>query len=191
MGTSSGIAPLLVVAAGLVVFFLVLFMNVRIAVVLAADGLRSRERSSGLLPFAGRNRLLLLSLLTVAVTALSWFLNIGWYRFVFVVPMLAHLAAFLVINSFVHGRGALPGGVRRLVLADVVLFNLCYIVLPDAGDTADSARMFFGLVSDAGAVGAAWHASLVLFPASVIMMILIPFVLKFSGMRRNTAAPRP
>ena len=186
MNTPSGIAPLIVVAAGIGVFFLVLFVTVRIGVVLFSDGLRNKERSSGLHSFFCRNRLLLLSLVSAAVTVLSWFLNIGWYRFLLLVPMLTHLAVFLVINSFIHSRGGLPPLVNRLALANIALFNLCYIVLPDAGDTSDSVRMLFGLVTNAKAVDAAWFASLVLFPASIAMMIALPVSISYFTKRKRS-----
>ena len=195
MNASPGIAPLIVVAAGIGVFFLVLFVTVRIAVTIAADSMRERNAASAsgrsAFIFLRRNRILLLSLVSAAVMVLSWFLNIGWYRFLLLVPMLTHLAAFLVIHSFVHARGEIPPLVNRLALANIALFNLCYIVLPDAGDTSDSVRMLFGLVTNGTAVDAAWYASLVLFPASILMIISMPLALKFSGKRKDAAAPQP
>lgn len=82
----------------------------------------------------------------IAIFVASWIANIGWYRFLFAIPMIIHAVIFFVSNNYYrkHCRGSdRLNALNHCVYISYVLF---YILLPDGGDAPDSMRAVFGLV---------------------------------------------
>jgi hypothetical protein len=174
-----------VVIAGFAAFILLVFLTVRIALQLLLNLLKSKKTGGGSffvrsVSFCKDNSTLILSVLTVAVTALSWFLNIGWYRVIFMVPIMLHLVCFLCTDYYIYITGKHSKLTAKLVLVNFGVFNLCYLLLPDAGDTADSYRMFFGLIRSVPVLNAALVLSAVLCMANIVIMGLVMYRIRKS-----------
>ena len=95
-------------------------------------------------------RMLLLLLSAVIIAAVSWILNMGWYRFVltlFLVPF-THGIAFLFTNVLLvrHFDGSRK--LRILNLLFILSYVFIYVFLPDGGDIGEM-YFFFGWIESA------------------------------------------
>ncbi len=109
-----------------------------------------------------KSKNILFPIMTIAIIALSWILNLGWIRLIFAIPILIHLLIFLIsichsFKSTVKNRKALT-----LVILNITTFYLGYILLPDGGDLKGSERMLFGLINNEKVISPFWGISIML-----------------------------
>ena len=106
----------------------------------------------------------------VSVTVvLSWVLNLGWFRVLFAIPMVVHLVLF----RWAALRYARAHPAQGLLLFHWVTFFLGYLLLPDFGDTEDSVRVLFGLVTDRTWIDVLMAVSLVCLAASLALTAVL------------------
>jgi len=48
--------------------------------------------------FYSENKIIIISFFSFIIVAFSWVLNIGWYRVLFVIPIILHLVIFIIVN---------------------------------------------------------------------------------------------
>ena len=114
-----------------------------------------------------------LSILFIAIVGLSWFMNIGWIRVIYILPMLIHAIVFYLSNSSYHRNKNIASKnmniVNRLVY---ITYLFCNVLLPDGGDTADSVRVFFGFITNDLFINIASVVSEVLLIVNLVLIII-------------------
>ncbi|MCZ8517389.1 hypothetical protein O9H85_34590 [Paenibacillus filicis] len=91
----------------------------------------------------------ILSILFILIVGVSWFMNLGWIRIIFMIPMIFHAILFYFSNSSFHRNKNKISNSMKLVNSSVYgTYLLCYILLPDGGDTEDSFTVFFRIIKN-------------------------------------------
>lgn len=119
----------------------------------------------------------ILSILCVIIVILSWFLNMGWLRFLLTIPILIHIVIFFISNGLYNRYvNKTP---RYLLLINIFNYGtfLCgYVFLPDFGDVEEASRAMFGLVKNKSFIDIAFDVSLsILFINIILIMVQIIF----------------
>lgn len=109
----------------------------------------------------------------VAVAGLSWFLNVGWIRAIFLIPMLIHAILFYYSVYAYHRSGIESREMRISAYFAYGSFLLFNVLLPDGGDTSDSIRFFFGLIHNGGAMNAAQAISMLALALNLFLIIYL------------------
>ena len=94
--------------------------------------------------FYSKNKVIIISFFSFILVAFSWVLNIGWYRVLFVIPIVLHLVIFIIVNYKYYKKISLK--LDFISKINIFSFYLFYIIFPDGGDTPASTRTFFGLI---------------------------------------------
>ena len=113
---------------------------------------------------------ILISVLSVSFSAVTWIANFGWlraYLMVNTVPF-AHAAVFAATNIFASFYIEKCKHLRIVNLLFVATYLLTNLFLPDFGDGA-SGYFFFGLIKDGRFVTAASVFSVILFAVHLIL----------------------
>ena len=137
---------------------------------------------------------LAVSLLSVAVTALAWVLNFGWFRLFLLAVMapIIHAAIFVAVNMFAASFFSKCPKIRIVNLFFVITYILPNILFPDAGDSG-ATYSCFGLIDDISFTNFAWTASALLFvvhivllAVQIVMMINVKYKLKRAERKGET-----
>lgn len=123
----------------------------------------------------------ILSLLVIA----SWLLALGWLKVLFGLFILIHFVGFRLVSWF-HLR-ARANPLDPMLLAAWATFCLGYFLLPDFGDTEDSAVAFFGLVGHGPLLDVMMPVACVLLAANVVLLVILAVSLRKSN---KDAAPQ-
>lgn len=115
----------------------------------------------------------ILSILFIVIVGISWIMNLGWIRFIFLIPMIFHAILFYFSNRSYHSNSNKISKHMNLVNSSVyATYLLFYILLPDGGDTEDSFRVFFGLIRNELFINIANVASGLLLVANLVLIII-------------------
>ena len=116
---------------------------------------------------------------SVIIALVSWIFNLGWYRvFLTWIPIpFAYTIAFLIINFKVIKRALEFTHLRKYILLSNATYLLSYLLFPDGGDIGGM-YVFFGLIKNSIVAGIAMYAALILFVATVVILILECIALK-------------
>ncbi len=114
-----------------------------------------------------------LTFLCILIVAVSWFLNIGWFRIIFLIPTLIYTLIFILSSSFFpHNYYKTPLFMKIVNNSVYGTYLLSNILLPDGGDTADSGRVFFGLVKNEKLIEAGFIVSVLCLFANFVLVII-------------------
>lgn len=129
----------------------------------------------------------ILSILFIIIVGISWVMNLGWIRVIFIIPMIFHAILFYFSNSSYHRNNDKISKPMNLVNSAVYgTYLLFYILLPDGGDTEDSIRVFLGFIKNEMFVDIAAVISQLLLVANLILIIIqIIYTVKVKRELRN------
>ncbi|MBE6091025.1 MULTISPECIES: hypothetical protein [Clostridium] len=116
---------------------------------------------------------LVLVVLTVIVGIISYILNLGWIRVIFIIPFLAYNTIILISGIIYVLTSRKEGAVKQrkafyLGLLTYILFN---VFLFDGGDIGP-AYCFFGLIKIYGSGSFFYYTSMISLIISLICIIL-------------------
>ncbi|WP_238947969.1 hypothetical protein [Clostridium sp. YIM B02569] len=116
---------------------------------------------------------LVLVVLTVIVGIISYILNLGWIRVIFIIPFLAYNTIILISGIIYVLTSRKEGAVKQrkafyLGLLTYILFN---VFLFDGGDIGP-AYCFFGLIKIYGSGSFFYYISMISLIISLICIIL-------------------
>ena len=115
----------------------------------------------------------LMYLLYPIIIILSWIMNIGWLRIIFLIPMIIHAVLFQFSNlNFHRYHQTTSKNMKKINKLGYCTFILFHILLPDGGDTDDSFRVFFGLNKNERLIDIAGSSSEVFLLMNLIIITL-------------------
>lgn len=115
----------------------------------------------------------ILSISFIMIVGLSWIMNLGWFRVIFLIPMIVHIFLFFFSNRSYHRYASESSRSMSLINSfNYGTFLFGYVLLPDFGDTEDSIRVVFGLISNEIFVGIAFYVSLLLLVTNFILIVI-------------------
>lgn len=115
----------------------------------------------------------ILSILFIMIVGLSWIMNMGWLRFLFVIPIIFHIFIFYFSNNSYHKHAnGKSKSMSYINWCNYATFLLFYVFLPDGGDTEDSFRVIFGLIKDEKFIDIAGSISYILFISNIMLIII-------------------
>lgn len=124
-------------------------------------------------PSANNVKYNICSILFILIVCLSWFTNLGWIRAIFMIPMIFHAILFYFSNrSFRRNNNKISKSMDIINSSVYGTYLLCYILLPDGGDTESSIRVFFGLIKNEAFINAAAVASELFLVANLVLIII-------------------
>lgn len=90
---------------------------------------------------------ILITLLCIAIAAVSWIFNMGWLRFImtFLLIPFIHAIIFFLVNLFSLKYIQKSKKLRNFYIMFCITYLLFYLLLPDAGDIGEM-YVFFGLI---------------------------------------------
>lgn len=115
--------------------------------------------------------IVLVSVVSIMLSALAWLTNFGWlraYLFVKGIPFI-HATVFLAINVFSAFFYEKCHKIGKVNLIFTITYLLVNILLPDYGDGA-SGYFFFGFVKDGSFLTAAMIISIVLLAVHIALL---------------------
>lgn len=129
---------------------------------------KSRKQDRGI------RKNIFVTLLCIAIAAISWILNMGWLRLsmTFLLIPFFHAIIFFLVNIFSLDCVQKSKKSKSIYIMLCITYLLPYLLLPDFGDTNEG-YLFFGLIHVHGDIpvvfgAAAWIAAL----AHIVLLIL-------------------
>lgn len=114
-----------------------------------------------------------LSILFLIIVGLSWVMNFGLLKFIFLIPMIFHAILFYFSNRSYHRNTNKSS--RTMFLINSCIYGtylLGYILLPDGGETKDSLRVLFGFINNEQFINIATVVSGILLVANLALIII-------------------
>ena len=128
-----------------------------------------------------RKRIILISILSMVLVAVSWFTNMGWIRFILTIMLIPffHAIIFFLTNLFASAYVNKSPNIKLLNQLFCATYLIAYIFLPDGGDVG-GLYFFFGLIhSDVlsyisqAISGIAFLGHIILFILQVIQIVKV------------------
>lgn len=107
------------------------------------------------------------------IIILSWILNIGWIRLIFLIPMIIHAIIFYFANRKILGHINTPAKMKIKSLFAYLTLLLFHVLLSDVGDTDDSMRVFFGLIKNERIIDLTGYISGISFILNLILLVIL------------------
>ncbi|MBQ8541675.1 MAG: hypothetical protein IJ435_09420 [Clostridia bacterium] len=122
---------------------------------------------------AEQRNIIILTLISLFIAALSWVLNIGWLRVImtFMLVPFIHAIVFFVVNFSAAKFVSQSPKIKKLNLFFIITYLLLYIFLPDGGDVG-GLYLFFGLIHNDILAYVGEFVSSVAFVAHVVFLIM-------------------
>ena len=151
--------------------FVVIVCMIAFAVLMAAIGLSFTIVKHNRSPICKKS--VITAFVAVAVAAVSWVLNFGWYRFImtFVAVPIVHGMVFLISDLFFCKYVDKSSSLLKLNIFYVLSYLLTYLFFPDGGDTGTMYFMF-GLIHSDILSFVAFFISAIAFVCSVILLVV-------------------
>ena len=91
----------------------------------------------------------LLLLISAILVPISWFLNMGWFRFLltFLTLPYIHFIVFIIINNISISKLFKSEKLKKYILLSCVTYISAYLLFPDVADIGE-AYVFFGLIEN-------------------------------------------
>lgn len=114
-----------------------------------------------------------LSILFLIIVGLSWVMNFGLLKLIFLIPMIFHAILFYFSNRSYH-RNTNKSSRTMLIVNSCIYgtYLLGYILLPDGGETKDSLRVLFGFINNELFINIATVVSGILLAANLTLIII-------------------
>ncbi len=95
----------------------------------------------------GEHKAVLVTLLCIAVAAVSWIFNMGWIRFIMTLLLIPfiHAVIFFLVNIFSAKYMQKSKKSRNIFIMFCVTYLLFYLLLPDIADIGEM-YVFLGLI---------------------------------------------
>lgn len=92
-------------------------------------------------------KIVLTTILCIAIAAVSWVFNMGWIRFIMTILLIPfiHAIIFFLVNFFSSKYIQISKKAKNIYTVLCITYLVFYLLLPDGGDT-DELYVFFGLI---------------------------------------------
>jgi hypothetical protein len=116
----------------------------------------------------------ILPILFILIFGLNWFMNIGWIRIIFAIPMLFHAILFYFSTRAYHRLKSKDSKSMKLVIRSVyATYLLSYALLLDGGDAPNSMSVFFGLIKNETFIDVAAPVSEISLVANLVLITFL------------------
>ncbi len=111
-----------------------------------------------------------LMIICMILMAISWIMNIGWYRLLltFIAFPIIHSVLFINVNGKALLKLSASPKLKKYTILSFATYLLSYLTFPDGGDIGPM-RVFFGLVQSNVIAMIAFHLCLISFIAHIVV----------------------
>lgn len=118
-------------------------------------------------------KIIVCTLGSIIITAVSWILNFGWLRFfmTFLLVPVIHGIVFFLANMFFAKYTDQSPKMSRLNLLFIITYLFAYLLMPDGGDIGEM-YFFFGLIHSDTLSGIANFISSIAVIGHIVLLIM-------------------
>ncbi len=123
--------------------------------------------------FYGKTKMAILSIILILIVAVSWVINMGWFRFIMTilfVPFM-HSIAFFLMNLYSAKYFDKSQKIKKLNLFYILTFLIFNIFMPDAADDGVS-YFFFGLIHGSALSDIAYFIAIIAAISHVVLFVM-------------------